>query len=128
MARFAFYGSLRQGHYNYKRLVEPAPGMIFEGVKTIYGYILHDTGYGYPMAVKTESPDNKLVVELYYIPENEYSRSIHSMEMGAGYYPEEIVINDNKYTLYAFKQVQGTSRPIVTSGDWTEYEKTWGTR
>ncbi len=101
--------------------------MKFEGTKTIYGYILQDTGYGYPQAVKTESPDDKLVVELYYIPENEYARSIHNMELGAGYYAEEITINDNPYTLYAYKKTPGSPRPVVTSGDWTEYQKTWGT-
>ncbi len=118
--KFAFYGSLRKGHYNYDRLVKNSPGMELVGEQTVQGYKMFDTGIGYPYVVKTGNPTDEVKVELYDIPDESTAYCINRMELGAGYKQEEIKFDDETYTLYVCDSFGRQSKP-VPKGDWTAY-------
>lgn len=121
--KFAFYGTLRKGHYNYNRLVARAPGMEFEGEQIIGGYKMFDLGH-YPCVVKTGNEEDKILVELYTIPDKLHATSIHHMEIGAGYDSEEIQIGDlGTYSIYTQKNDRGGRLRPIEGGDWTAYNK-----
>jgi gamma-glutamylcyclotransferase (GGCT)/AIG2-like uncharacterized protein YtfP len=121
--KFAFYGSLRKGHGNYRWAVEPAIGMKFDGDIELGGYKMFDIGSkAYPFIVKTEDLTDTITVELYTIPDREKAVRIHAMELGAGYYAEEIWVDGQAYTIYAkHGDFEGRYKEVV-GGDWTAYK------
>ena len=122
MMNFAFYGSLRSKHYNHDRLVAPATGVVFVDTKTVLGYKLYDTGWGFPFAVKTGNTEDSIVVELFQMPESMYTDSIKRMEIGAGYREEIIRVKGANYTIYVRPEKATYKEAEVPGGDWTAYK------
>lgn len=121
---YAFYGSLRVGEYNYDRLLKDKPGVDY--VKTITlpkGYLLYSLG-AYPMVIEDETSEFPLVLDLFEIDAPNISKWIDMMEIGAGYTPTTIVIDNVAYCLFVGDYKENSqwlkSNSIVTSGDWTE--------
>lgn len=121
---YAFYGSLRVGEYNYERLLKDQPGVDY--VKTITlprGYLLYSLG-AYPMVVEDETSTFPLVVDLFEIDAPNISSRIDLMEIGAGYIPTTLIVDELAYCLFVGDYKENSnwlkSNSIVTSGDWTE--------
>jgi gamma-glutamylcyclotransferase (GGCT)/AIG2-like uncharacterized protein YtfP len=124
--KFAFYGTLREGHGNNLYLVKPAVGTKYEGTRVLSGYKMFDIGgKSYPFVVKTGNPEDTIVVELYHLPDQTYAKRIHWMELGSNFHVEELNLDDQTYWLYAKKD--GTGFMPVPYGDWTKYKRGKGT-
>jgi len=121
--KFAFYGSLRTGQYNYKRLVEAAAGMKFEGERVLTGYKMFSFG-SFPFVVPSDNPEDTIVIELFDIPDEMAARYIHNMEVGAGYGVEEVLIDGEVYWLYIYtgmRDYEKSGYTRVSDGDWVKY-------
>jgi len=80
------------------------------------GYRLFSLG-DYPYAVP--SPTGSIVADLYRV-DGEIARTIHNMEIEAGYYYDEIIIESQAFGIYLFAKADpGDSE--VRSGDWVRY-------
>lgn len=103
MQLVAVYGSLKKGYYNHRALGEDAE---FLGTDTVCG-VMYNNG-SYPKLYKIH-PKNALpfpkslsrdhVIEVYRISDEPYER-ITSMELGAGYAPEDIKTIYGMATIY----------------------------
>jgi gamma-glutamylcyclotransferase (GGCT)/AIG2-like uncharacterized protein YtfP len=112
---YAFYGSLRRGmmyHEVYKGGMEYKFSAQLEGFKL---YALKE----YPFAVKTNQAMDSIVVEVFKITNPETEKSIHELEMGVGYYYDEIKLNSTTAGIYLFKQPG--NYPEVNGGDWVKF-------
>ena len=95
---YAFYGSLRSGRYNfeiYKDHLQYITTQILVGFKL---FVLPD----YPIAIRTHSDKEKIVVELYKVTDPDIEKEIHTMEMKAGYYFDSIDMSGFKAGIYLF--------------------------
>ena len=111
---YAFYGSLRRGmmYYEvYKDGLEYLFSTELEGFKL---YALRD----YPFAVRTNQPKDLIHVEVFKISQPEIERSIHELELGVGYYYDEIKVNSITAGIYLFHQPE--NYPEVKGGDWVK--------
>lgn len=110
---YAFYGTLRQGmeYYSiYRR------GMTCLQSVLLKGYRLYSLG-DYPYAVP--SPTGSIIADLYRV-DDKIARIIHNMEIEAGYYYDEIIIEPQAFGIYLFEKADpGDSE--VRSGDWAQY-------
>lgn len=73
----------------------------------------------YPFAVKTNQADDSIVVEVFKITNPEIEKSIHELELGVGYYYDEIKVKDRAAGIYLFKQAG--NYPEVKGGDWVKF-------
>lgn len=122
--RFAFYGTLRGGQYNFNRFIKDS-GKTFEGKEVLKGYKMFSFG-AFPFVVPTGNEEDVIVVELYEVPDELVCRSINMMELGAGYGVEEVTINDKVYWLYVYPNNWEYSKrgyPEIPGGDWVEYKQ-----
>lgn len=125
---FAVYGSLREGDYNYDRLLKDSD---YEktGSGKVLGYKMISLG-SYPCIVKGDD-DSEIVVDYFNVIDKETISErkkntffdIHLMEVGAGYYPTIIEEEGKKYILYVFneKYLYGKEK-VVESGDWIKHK------
>jgi gamma-glutamylcyclotransferase (GGCT)/AIG2-like uncharacterized protein YtfP len=120
MKYIAVYGSLRPGHYNFKRFNDVFPGFI-NHIEThkINGYKLYNLG-AYPAAVESGDLDDTIEVDILEITDPYIYSSIKNMELGAGYYVEEIDISNHTCEIFLkyeedVKQIGGE---LVKSGNW----------
>lgn len=121
--KFAFYGTLRRGQGNYTRIIKDSPKAVFEGEAILLGYKMFSFG-GFPFVIPTGNQSDTIKVELFDVPEELAARSIHHMELGAGYGVDEVTINDQVYWLYTYSpQRNYKSFPEVPGGDWVEFVK-----
>lgn len=111
--RYAFYGTLRPGMELYQVY---RPGMTHLGQALLKGYRLYSLGE-YPYAVP--SSGGSIVVDLYRL-EPDCARDIHEMEIDAGYYYDEIIIDGLAFGIYLFDR-PGAQDPEIRSGDWTRH-------
>jgi gamma-glutamylcyclotransferase (GGCT)/AIG2-like uncharacterized protein YtfP len=118
--RFLFYGTLRKDQGNYNYFVKPVKGSEFEGTKTLTGYKMFSFG-GFPAVYKTNNPDDKILVEAWYVPNEMSCRSIHMMELGAGYEVEEVELEGKMYWLYTYDEKYSQGKLEVKSGDWVNF-------
>lgn len=112
---YAFYGTLRKGMENFHFFQE---GMHFIETVTLEGYKLISLGE-YPYAVRTSNADERIIAELFQLDYLQ-AKSIHDMELEAGYYYDEIQIHQNFYGIYLFSKINPTDEEIP-SGDWAKY-------
>lgn len=115
---YAFYGSLRKGMYNYNGLKS---GMEFMKTVEVPGFKLYSLG-AYPCVVRTDSPEDKLTVDLFVVTGENESR-IHRMELGAGYSYEEVEVEGESYGIYTFPTTSTTylRDRYVPGGDWVKH-------
>lgn len=105
---YAFYGSLRRG----MRLHNQFKSDLSVWLK---GYDLHSLG-NYPFAIKSSDPSHKILIEVTAILNAETEKSIHDIEIGAGYYAEKIQIGGDLVTIFLFEAAANNLR--IDSGDW----------
>jgi gamma-glutamylcyclotransferase (GGCT)/AIG2-like uncharacterized protein YtfP len=111
--RYAFYGTLRPGMELYEAY---RPGMTHLGQTILEGYRLYSLGE-YPYAVPSSA--GRIVVDLYKL-EPEWAREIHEMEIEAGYYYDEIIIDGLAFGIYLFDR-PGAQDLEIRSGDWARH-------
>jgi len=112
---YAFYGTLRKGMENYAPFQS---GMHYIKTEALRGYKLFSL-IEYPYAIKTFNPTDTIIVELFLLGGSE-ANSIHNMELEAGYYYDEIKIDQNLYGIYLFSKINPHDAEIP-SGDWAKY-------
>ena len=114
-SQYAFYGSLRRGmmyHEVYKDGLEYKFSAQLKGFKL---YALTE----YPFAVRTNQKEDSIVVEIFKIINPETEKSIHELELGVGYYYDEIKVNSTTAGIYLFKQAGNYQE--VKGGDWVKF-------
>jgi gamma-glutamylcyclotransferase (GGCT)/AIG2-like uncharacterized protein YtfP len=112
---YAFYGSLRRGmmYYEvYKDAMEYKFSAQLDGFKL---YALKK----YPFAVKTNKAKDSIVVEVFKITDAETEKSIHELELGVGYYYDEIKVNSITAGIYLFSDPGNYKE--VKDGDWVKF-------
>lgn len=112
---YAFYGTLRIGMENHALFQR---GMKFLDKVVLNGFRLLSLGE-YPYAIKSPNTEHIVIAELFRL-EDSTARSIHEMELEAGYYYDELQIDRNKYGIYLFSEANPFDEEI-TSGDWTSF-------
>lgn len=128
---FAFYGSLRPGQYNFDRFDLDSISKLL-GTHVVEKYKMVSVNDWYPMVFPSEDIEDSVVVDLVEIKDQRTIRYIDSMEIGAGYEPQQVTINNIDCTLY----IGSNSTPkrikeaLIPSGDWVKYntEKEHGVR
>jgi gamma-glutamylcyclotransferase (GGCT)/AIG2-like uncharacterized protein YtfP len=73
----------------------------------------------YPIAIKTESNVDSIVVEIFKIKDLSIESEIHEMEIDAGYYLDIIEWKNTKCGIYLFES--HNNWPAVPDGDWVKY-------
>jgi gamma-glutamylcyclotransferase (GGCT)/AIG2-like uncharacterized protein YtfP len=113
-----FYGSLRKGHYNYKYF---ANGLKYIKTIKVPYYKLYSLG-AYPGIKPTTDSNDLITCDLMEVTCEDVAKSIHRMELGAGYSYKFLNVNeDKKAIIYEYEgPVRETDK--ATSGDWSEYE------
>ena len=112
---YAFYGSLRRGMVNHKRY---GAGLRFLFQEEIQGYQLFEMKH-YPYAVKTGSKADFITVEVFKVTDQSTERAIHELELGVGYYYDEVIIQGKEIGIYLFRE-RGPE-PLVKGGDWVRF-------
>ena len=122
MTKFAFYGSLRAGMYNYSHWSEDLKFIETIRISGKYGrggFIMKDFG-PYPMCIESVLPADSIVVDLMEVEDQRVAESIDRMERGAGYVPITITHNNIDYTMYIYENDLPELRR-VEGGDWNKY-------
>lgn len=73
----------------------------------------------YPFAVRTKDVNDFIVVEVFKINKPETEKSIHQLELGVGYYYDEIQLNSTTAGIYLFNEPG--NYPEVKGGDWVKF-------
>lgn len=114
---FAFYGTLRQGEYNFLPFQDHIK---FIRTVRMQGFTLFDAG-NYPYAVKSDNIDNEIVAELVEIQSKNVIEAIHQLELAAGYFLDYVTIDGEKFGIYLMKQNNPQDSQIV-DGDWVKQQ------
>ncbi len=112
---FAFYGSLRRGMENYEPLKEH---LHYQFHVWLAGYQLYSLG-PYPFAIRTGSPTDKILVEVFEVTNVDTRNTIHQIEMEAGYFMDTIVIDGQLVNIYLYENK--ADYPFVFGGDWVKF-------
>lgn len=112
---FAFYGSLRRGMENYEPLKEY---LHYHYHTWLHGYQLYSLGT-YPFAYRTDSPSDKILVEVFEINHQPTIDTIHKIEMDAGYFLDTILIDSQPVNIYLY--ADKADYPFVFGGDWVQF-------
>jgi gamma-glutamylcyclotransferase (GGCT)/AIG2-like uncharacterized protein YtfP len=119
---YFFYGSLRNGFYNYSRF-KIGENAVFLGVAKIknanlYAYCAH-----YP---KVTNGNGEVVGELYRFHDDKVEQSIRRMEEAAGYCFEIVdAIKESGEIVKAlccFATDKQDQKKLISNGDWLKYK------
>lgn len=124
------YGTLREGFGNYSRLLE---GKVKSNTPaTLEGFEMFSVG-GFPAILPA---DGVIVGELIEIDEDQYTNTLHDLDILEGYYPGKeshsmylrktmtVTTEDGeKVEAYVYIWNRPAPRIKVTSGDWKQYVK-----
>ena len=112
---YAFYGTLRKGMYHNALLA----GSEYLQTVALQGYKLYSL-IEYPYAVKTECADDKIIAELFYVPDQNIQHQIHHLELEAGYFYDEIKVEEKSFGIYLFQEPLHGNQ-VIAEGDWAIY-------
>jgi gamma-glutamylcyclotransferase (GGCT)/AIG2-like uncharacterized protein YtfP len=112
---YAFYGSLRRGLHNYQRFESH---LHYQFSCWLKGYQLYSFGE-FPFAIKTHRDEDKILVEVFEIAHEEIQRQIDDLELGYGYFIEEILIDEKPVKIYLFENK--ANYPLAAGGDWVKF-------
>lgn len=123
MIKCAFYGSLRKPDYNYRKIIRTfgyGPKLcLYLKTQRIKGFEMYNLGM-FP-AIKHSDENHSIVVDIFDICDNAYDY-IYSMETGAGYYEDEIFIDDFLCKIFVFKRGPLNEDLLITTGDWIAHK------
>ena len=112
---FAFYGSLRRGMENHTLHAHQLEYLFSARLR---GYQLYSRG-GFPIAVKSPSSTNSIVVEVFKIVDRPTIEMIHKLEMDEGYILERLTVDNIQANIYLYENAK--NYPLVESGDWVTF-------
>ncbi len=112
---YAFYGSLRRGMMYYEVYKDGLEYQFSAKVEGFKLYALKD----YPFAIKTSQPKDIIVVEVFKIANSDIEKKIHELELGVGYYYDEVKIKSVTVGIYLFRTPE--NYPEVKGGDWVKF-------
>jgi gamma-glutamylcyclotransferase (GGCT)/AIG2-like uncharacterized protein YtfP len=116
--RFAFYGTLRPGDYNFARFQEGLT--VVDTGLTLKGFEMKSLG---PYPFIHESLEENVVVDIVDA-DTATAASIERMEYGAGYQSKKVNIGAYEdVTVFYYPSDMGGRFPKVTDGDWLKYKK-----
>jgi gamma-glutamylcyclotransferase (GGCT)/AIG2-like uncharacterized protein YtfP len=110
---YAFYGTLRKGMDNYSIYRH---GMTYRQTVILEGFRMYSLG-DYPYAIPTST--GSIVADLFFV-DKAMSRAIDAMEVDAGYFYGEVVVDRDPYGIYLFHRAFEGDKEIV-SGDWLKF-------
>jgi gamma-glutamylcyclotransferase (GGCT)/AIG2-like uncharacterized protein YtfP len=73
----------------------------------------------YPYAIRTGDPTDLITVEVFKVTNPSVESSIHKLEMGVGYYYDEVLIRGNAVGIYLYKNIGRET--LVKTGDWVQF-------
>ena len=73
----------------------------------------------YPFAIKTSQPSDSIAVEVFKVINSDTEKKIHELELGVGYYYDEIKIKSVATGIYLFRTPE--NYPEVKGGDWVQF-------
>lgn len=82
------------------------------------GYDLYSLG-PYPCAVKSDSSTSKILVEVMKVVDPDVERKISGIEMDAGYYYTDILIQNKPVGIFLYESA--ANYPQVHHGDWVKF-------
>lgn len=112
---FAFYGSLRRGMENHSLHQEHLKYLFSARIR---GYRLYSREK-FPVAVKSASQEDSIVVELFRIVDRPTREMIHKLEMDEGYYFEKMTVDGIETGIYLVDDIKNYRH--VESGDWVTF-------
>jgi len=112
---YAFYGSLRRGMKYYE---EFKSGLHYQYSIWLKGYDLYSLG-PYPFAVKSDNPQHRILLEVMRIKDPSVEKRIFQIEMDAGYYFSDILIQHKPVGIFLFEKAG--NYPQVSHGDWVKF-------
>ena len=112
---YAFYGSLRRGMMYYEVYKDGLEYQFSAQVEGFKLYALKD----YPFAIKTSQSKDIIVVEVFKVINSDTEKKIHELELGVGYYYDEIKIKSVATGIYLFRTPE--NYPEVKGGDWVKF-------
>jgi gamma-glutamylcyclotransferase (GGCT)/AIG2-like uncharacterized protein YtfP len=112
---FAFYGSLRRSMENHTLHREHLEYLFSARIR---GYCLYSKG-DFPIAVKSSSQSDSIVVEIFSIVDRSTREMIHKLEMDEGYFLETIAIDNIEASIYLVESPE--NYPLVQGGDWVTF-------
>lgn len=116
--KVAVYGSLRVGEGNYNHFFTEEEHL---GTGKINGFKLYSLGC-YPGIRPSGNSEDKVVVDLFDIKNEDTLQSVHRMEQGAGYTIERVPVKmDSGEEIDAIVYVYDSDLPedrLVENGDW----------
>lgn len=118
--RCAFYGSLRRPMYNYERFIQAygKESILYKKTIILQGYELYDLG-PYP-GIKNAESSKTIVVDLFDVGKEVYDR-IYSMETGANFYEDDVMIDNISYKIFPYLG-KTYEYNLIESGDWLKKE------
>lgn len=117
----AFYGSLRQGLYNYLKLVNSFSTMEVQyiGTERVPYWDMYLVHISYPAIKKSTLKHHTIVVDLFSISDRAYD-FVYGMETDAGYHEEDIDINGEKYIIFPYDRMTNINS-LILSGDFKNF-------
>lgn len=112
---FAFYGSLRKNMPLYEQFKK---GLKYQFSGWVKGYQLFSLGE-FPCAVKSANPADQMLIEIFEVTDPQVAREIDAIEMGYGYYRDEVEIDGTRALIYLFENE--ANYPRVSHGDWVKF-------
>ena len=120
LRRVAVYGSLREGHGNWKHLLNRKP----TEVTTMSNFKMYSLG-GFPGILPSDDVKDSITVEIYDCDESDMRR-LDSLE---GYSPDNLEysmyrrerVEDKDCDVYIWNGRELSEERRVSSGDWTRY-------
>jgi gamma-glutamylcyclotransferase (GGCT)/AIG2-like uncharacterized protein YtfP len=112
---YAFYGSLRSGMKYYEEFKH---GLHYQYSLWLKGYDLYSLG-PYPCAVRSDNPNSKILVEVMKLKDPDAEKRIFQIEMDAGYYYSEIMIQNKTVGIFLYERA--ANYPQVRHGDWVKF-------
>lgn len=122
----AVYGSLREGMSNWSWCLRD-----YEKIATgkVSNFVMFSCG-GFPACVPSDEAEDKVVVEVFSVPESHMKGPMDSLEGYPQWYTRELVeVKTGEQEaceawLYFWPDVNsGEGLPLVENGDWVEYVK-----
>lgn len=112
---FAFYGSLRKNMPLHEKFEH---GLDYRFSAWIKGYQLFSLG-DFPCAVKTNNEADQIQIEIFEVTEKSVAREIDELEIGYGYYRDEVIVDNVRALIYLFESA--ANYPRISDGDWVKF-------
>ena len=93
-------------------------GLRFLYQEVLAGFQLYQIDH-YPYAIRTDDPTHLITVEVFKVIDPDVEMSIHTLEIGVGYYFDEVKIRGQIVGIYLFEKA-GPER-LVKGGDWVQF-------